>query len=92
MAKSGINREPIRAGGHDRYEDLRPRAVTFDVGSGVTALAASLDDVIASKEVARRPKDLGHLPSLYAAREELQRERERGGREHQHDTDCGREP
>lgn len=52
---------------------LLASATPFDLGDGVVVLAAGLDDVIASKEAADRPKDRGALPILYELREELRR-------------------
>lgn len=56
--------------GTDGYDDLAGRAVEFDIGD-VRVLVASLDDVIHSKRVAGRPKDLATLPVLEALRDEL---------------------
>ena len=58
---------PSRAGQHQRYEDLVTRVETAVVGS-VTVQLASLEDVIASKEWADRPKDREALPELYDLR------------------------
>ncbi len=46
------------------YEDLEPRAELVH-GFGFTIRAASLGDIIASKEWANRPKDRSALPELY---------------------------
>ena len=56
------------------YEDLRHRAVRYDVG-GFEAPVASLLDVIRSKEAANRPRDRQALPTL---RELLSRSERRG--------------
>lgn len=58
------------AGGRHPYADLASRAVGVTVGN-VTISVASLDDIIASKEFAGRPKDLDALPELEALRNEL---------------------
>jgi hypothetical protein len=58
---------PAGTGG---YEDLAPRAVTFDV-RGLVIRVAALADVIRSKEAANRPKDHATLPILYALQEEI---------------------
>jgi hypothetical protein len=54
------------------YEELAARAVVIDVGTAIPV--ADLDDVIASKEAAGRPKDLEDLTRLYRVRDELRRE------------------
>lgn len=58
-----------------RYDRLAARAITFDV-DGVQISVAALDDIIASKRAADRPKDRVHLPVLTELQEEL---RARGG-------------
>ncbi len=45
------------------FEALRSRSSRVQIGDG-TATVASLEDVIASKEAAGRPKDLAQLPIL----------------------------
>jgi len=55
------------ASGLGGYDDVAPRAVSVDLG-GFTVLVATLDDVIASKQAAGRPKDLRRLDSLRALR------------------------
>ena len=45
------------------FESLRSRSVAIDLG-GHTATVASLEDIIASKEAAARPKDQAQLPIL----------------------------
>ncbi len=52
-----------RDGRRLRYEELIGRAETQDVG-GIAVHVAALDDVIASKEWADRPKDREALPEL----------------------------
>jgi hypothetical protein len=46
-----------------RFEALRSRSVKIPLGS-LEAVVAVLEDVIASKEAAGRPKDLAQLPIL----------------------------
>jgi hypothetical protein len=46
-----------------RFESLRSRAVSVSLGER-TALVARLEDVIASKQAANRPKDQAQLPIL----------------------------
>ena len=45
------------------FQGLRARSARIDLGE-VVAVVASLEDIIASKEAAGRPKDLGQLPIL----------------------------
>lgn len=53
------------------YDELAPEARSYDVG-GLVVRAASLDDVIASKEAAGRPKDIADLVRLRELQRELQ--------------------
>ena len=46
-----------------RFESLRSRSVRIRIGA-FEALVAALEDVIASKEAAGRPKDVAQLPIL----------------------------
>lgn len=59
--------------GRGGYDELAPQAVAYDVGGGLVIAAASLDDIIASKEAAAetRTKDRAQLPALYELRDEL---------------------
>lgn len=63
--------EPLGTGGHDR---LVEGAVAFEV-FGLRITVASLDQVIASKEAASRPKDRAQLDVLRELREEIRRRR-----------------
>jgi phage FluMu protein gp41 len=45
------------------FQGIRSRSASIDLGN-VVAVVASLEDIIASKEAANRPKDLGQLPIL----------------------------
>ena len=47
------------------YDDLRARAVEHDLGDGLRAAVATLEDVIRSKEAANRAKDRAALPTLH---------------------------
>ena len=51
--------------GVDSFEDLQERAVPMDLGSFIVRVA-SLDDLIAMKRAANRPKDQNHLFELLA--------------------------
>lgn len=62
-----VLRELRASGGYDR---LIATAEVFEI-AGVPVYVAGLDDIIASKEAAGRPKDLAQLPALYALRDEL---------------------
>jgi hypothetical protein len=55
---------PTRDGGRSRYEDLVVRASSVDFG-GVPVRVAALEDIIASKEWADRPKDRAALDELH---------------------------
>jgi predicted nucleotidyltransferase len=56
-----------RQGHRQRYEDLEGAAEEFTV-AGVQVRVAGLEDIIASKERAGRPKDHEALPELYRLR------------------------
>jgi hypothetical protein len=57
------------AGGRHPYGDLASRALDVTVGDLMISVA-SLEDIIASKKYAGRPKDLDALPELQALRDE----------------------
>jgi len=58
---------PDRNGRHMRYQELVERASELDL-DGIVLRVAALDDVIASKEWANRPKDHDALPELRSLR------------------------
>jgi hypothetical protein len=60
---------PGAGGRRLRYEDVRARVEQLEV-DGILVLVAALDDVIASKEWADRPKDRSALPELRALRDQ----------------------
>lgn len=62
-----VLRELRAIGGYTR---LIEAAELIEV-AGTSVYVAALDDIIASKEAAGRPKDLAQLPALYALRDEL---------------------
>ena len=57
-------------GGRD-YTTLVARGTRYDLGDGLVVVAADLDDVIAAKEAADRPKDRADLARLRLLRDEL---------------------
>lgn len=65
----------FRPSGTGGYDDLKRRAVHFDLGEGLVAPVASLLDVIRSKEAASRDKDRRALPVLRQLLERLERQR-----------------
>lgn len=58
--------------GSGGYEALARTATQMDVG-GITVVVASLDDLIAMKRAAARPKDLIEVEVLAAVRDERER-------------------
>ena len=61
---------PARDGIRLTYEDLLPRAVDAPYGADrIVVHIASLDDIIASKQWANRPKDHDALPELLRLRD-----------------------
>ena len=60
---------PDRDGRHMRYAELIDRASELQL-DGIVVRVAALDDVIASKEWANRPKDRDALPELRSLRGE----------------------
>ena len=61
------------------YDDLIQDAVEVEIGDGVMVLAASLDDIIRSKELANRDKDNIALPELRRFRDQQKRDRDGPG-------------
>lgn len=55
------------------YDYLIEEAVAVDIGDGWIAMAASIDDIITSKEKADREKDRLTLPELRRFRDEQTR-------------------
>ena len=52
------------------FADWRAHAVQLEIGSDVSVYVGSLDDVIASKRAANRPKDQRDLPYLESLRDQ----------------------
>jgi len=61
--------DTTRLGGRATYSDILDRASSVDF-AGVRVLVAALDDIIASKEWADRPKDREALVELRALRDD----------------------
>ena len=59
------------AGPLSDYEGWRQRSRATEVRDGLVIDVASLDDVIASKRAANRPKDASAVPMLEALRDQL---------------------
>lgn len=57
---------PARDGARLSYDELNTRATTHIYAGGVTIRVAALDDIVASKQWANRPKDQRALPELEA--------------------------
>ncbi|MEY2975114.1 MAG: hypothetical protein RIR49_1534 [Actinomycetota bacterium] len=56
------------------YEEWHEGAVSAQLETGLVISVASLDDVIASKTAANRPKDQRSLPYLESLRDEIERD------------------
>lgn len=59
------------AGPLEDYDAWRSGAMEMSIAEGVIVLVASLDDIIASKRAANRPKDIAALPLLESLRDQL---------------------
>jgi len=59
------------AGALNSYEEWRARARVAQLREGLSVVVASLDDIIASKVAANRPKDHRALPYLESLRDQL---------------------
>jgi hypothetical protein len=59
------------AGPRKDYSAWNEQATSVDLGDGVVVRVAALDDIIASKAAANRPKDQWALPYLLSLREQL---------------------
>ena len=54
----------------DGYEGWKQGAIELSIGTDVTVWVAALDDVVASKRAANRPKDQAALPYLESLRDQ----------------------
>jgi hypothetical protein len=59
------------SGGLGGFDEWNAKAITVDIAEGLSVHIASLDDIIASKQAANRPKDQRALPYLESLREQL---------------------
>ena len=59
------------SGGLGGFDGWKVRAVLIEIADGVAVRIAALDDIIASKAAANRPKDQRVLPYLESLREQL---------------------
>jgi hypothetical protein len=59
------------SGGLGGDEEWYAHAVVVDIAEGLAVHIADLDDIIASKSAANRPKDQRSLPYLESLREQL---------------------
>jgi hypothetical protein len=71
----------VPAGPADWYEGWRENAIEAQVDEGVVALVGSLDDIIASKRAADRPKDHFGLVYLEELRDQIDEAVRRSGSE-----------
>ncbi len=69
---------PARDGARLTYDELSARATTHDYEGGIRILVAALDDIVASKQWANRPKDQRALPELEALQRAAHIARRRG--------------
>jgi predicted nucleotidyltransferase len=67
--------------GIDSFEGLLERSVAMDLGEGLIVQVASIDDLIAMKRAANRPKDQSHLYELLALKKLLAEDNLRNLRE-----------
>jgi predicted nucleotidyltransferase len=63
--------------GIDSFEGLLERSVAMDLGEGLVVQVASLDDLIAMKHAANRPKDQSHLYELLALKKLIAEENQK---------------
>ena len=59
------------SGGLGGYDEWAVHAIVVDIADGLAVHIAALDDIIASKVAANRPKDLRALPYLESLRDQL---------------------
>ncbi len=61
------------SGGLDGFDGWNVRATFVEIADQITVRIAALDDIIASKRAANRPKDRMALPYLESLRDEIDR-------------------
>ena len=61
----------IPSGGLGGFDEWDARAIVVDIAEGLEVHIAALDDIIASKRAANRPKDQRSLPYLESLRDQL---------------------
>lgn len=71
LTRHGVVDVVLRPDGVNRYEDWAARATTVVLSNGARVKVAALDDIIASKAAANRPKDQYALARLRALRDIL---------------------
>ncbi len=59
------------SGGLGGFDEWNAKAIIVDISEGLSVHIAALDDIIASKRAANRPKDQRALPYLESLREQL---------------------
>ncbi len=59
------------SGGLGGFDEWNTNAIVVDIAEGLSVHVAALDDVIASKKAANRPKDQRALPYLESLRDQL---------------------
>lgn len=59
------------SGGLGGFDEWNANAIVVDISEGLSVHVAALDDIIASKQAANRPKDQRSLPYLESLRDQL---------------------
>ena len=61
----------VPSGGLGGFDEWNANATVLDIADGLAVHVAALDDIIASKQAANRPKDQRALPYLESLRDQL---------------------